>query len=158
MSDSNNGSTTVDFSGINLPAIDANPFGNETKGADGKPRKTNKVWLNVGVQVEVQVPDGKGGMELKTVLLQLPKGIALDDMVPDEIPRDKEGKNPLFKMQKTAEAKLTNDVIQIRDAMKEGQRVHLKGFTAELYHIEKKEQLANQDLANNPFLAALTKK
>lgn len=161
MSNENNGgskTSVVDFSSINLPPVDANPFGAETKGKDGQTRKVNKVWLNVGVVLEVPLPDGKGGTEIKQIMLQLPKGIALDDMVPDEIPRDKDGKNPIFKMQKTAEVKLTNDVIAVRDAMKEGERVILKGFTAELYHIEKKEQLANQNLDQNIFLAALNSK
>lgn len=146
MSDSNG---TIDFTKIMLPTLseNSNPFGSGTKDKTKESRKPNEVWLNVGIPFKG--PDGK------VVLLTLPIGIPCDDLEPMPIPRDKEGKNPLFKQQRQAEAAL---LVHFKDQvakMKPGQREFINGFACELYRAEPKATLANADLSENQFMSAL---
>lgn len=140
----NNNNSLIDFSNFSLPPTsDKNPFGGEDK---KEPRRKNHVWLNVGVAVEV---------EGKQVLLALPLGIPCDGLEAQPIPKDKDGKNPGFKMQRIAEAKLVEQLKAAIATLKPGDRVMLRNFSAELYHIEPREELANQDLSSNPYMSAL---
>lgn len=142
----------IDFSALTLAPEKKNPFGNDAREAKSEKEPT-KIWINVGVRVpNPEVPG-------EFIQLNLPLGIPCDKMKPLPIPKDKDGKNPLFKQQRQAQAKLLEQFqTMIMATIKPGQRIHLEGFTVEVYHVEPGETLETADLSENPFMAGLAEK
>lgn len=144
----------IDLSALTLPSEKkpANPFGAEAKGKEEK--EPTKIWINVGVRV----PDPEN--EGQFIQLNLPLGIPCDKMKARAIPKDKEGKNPLFKAQRQAEAKLLEQFqTNVMAQMKPGQRLPLGAeWSVEVYHTEPGETLETADLSENPFLLSLQAK
>jgi hypothetical protein len=141
----------IDLSALTLPAEKkpANPFGAEANGGKEEKEPT-KIWLNVGVRV----PNPE--VESEYIQLNFPLGIPCDKMKPLPIPKDKDGKNPLFKAQRQAQAKLLEQFqTGVMARLKPGQRLHLPQFSVEVYHVEPGETLETADLSENPFLASL---
>lgn len=141
----------IDLSALTLPTEKkpANPFGSESKNREEK--EPTKIWLNVGVRVPNPEVEGE------FIQLNLPLGIPCDKMKSLPIPKDKDGKNPLFKAQRQAQAKLLEQFqTGVMAKLKPGQRMHLPQFSVEAYHVEPGETLETADLSENPFLASLT--
>jgi hypothetical protein len=140
----------IDLSALTLPTErkPTNPFGTEAKGKEEK--ESTKIWLNVGVRVAD--PENEG----QFIQLNLSLGIPCDKMKPLAIPKDKDGRNPMFKAQRQAQAKLLEQFqTGVMAKLKPGQRLHLPQFSVEAYHVEPGETLETADLSENPFLASL---
>lgn len=139
----------IDLSMLTLPTEKkvANPFGADEKKTDKEP---TKIWLNVGVRVPNPEVEGE------FIQLNLSLGIPCDKMRPLPIPKDKEGRNPMFKAQRQAQQKLLEQFqTSVMAKLKPGQRMHLPQFSVEAYHVEPGETLEGADLSENPFLASL---
>lgn len=125
-----------------MAILDLSKIGaDENTASDSKKKKTpSQFWLNVGIV--------RGTKEAEK-FLQLPVGIALDELQAKDIPSSRT-ENQEFRNQRIAEKQLWELVKTEFSKLKPGEELEVP-LVCRIRRINEKEQLSEKDVVENPF-------